>query len=231
MDFNQKTHNLVILNYNPGAGGKFLSLCLSLHPDFLPMQEIFLGKKMKKVCTQENSFLMVKSVLDLTMKHQTHIELGHGRELYGFDYNNDKQSQLELANDLFSRLTRQEKYFFFLTNHFTHLQNFKHFTNAKNIVIHNDEKILEARGITATEQPIPELDGSFLFDMSTAFDASYFYDQMKSLCVWLGIECLSQSRLEDLRARFVRNLKIPLNMKVKANWDEKGWFRGLAKNP
>ena len=230
MPFNQKTQNLVILNYKPGAGGKFLSLCLCLHPDFLPMQDLFLKKKMKKICSQEESFRMVKSVLDLSMKHQAHIELSHGKELYGFDYTNDKQSQEALANDLFSDLTNQGKYYFFLTNHFTHLKNFDHFINAKNIVLHNDAKILDIRGIKPNEQPTPELGGSFPFDMSTTFDPSSFYDQMESLSGWLDIECPSRDRLEGLRARFIRNLReIPMKMKNKSNYDGKGWFRGLAR--
>ena len=227
MDFNQKTHNLVILNYNPGAGGKFLSLCLSLHPDFLHMQDIFLRNKMEKTCDEEKNFLMSKSVLDLSMKHQTHIEFSHGRELYGFDYTDDRQSQLVLANELFSNLTRQDRYYFFLTNHFDQLQNFKHFSNAKHIVIHNDEKILETRGMTASKQPTPSIPGSFLFDMSTINDSSLFFDQMNSLCVWLDIVCPSQTRLEDLCSRFIRNLRIPIQ-KNQSDWDGKGWFRGLA---
>ena len=228
MDFNHKTHNLIILNYNPGSGGKFLSLCLSLHPYCLPMHDIFLRNKMEKTCDEEKNFLISKSVLDLSMKHKTHIEFSHGRDLYGFDHTDDRQSQQVMANKLFSNLTRQDRYFFFLTNHFDHLHNFEHFRNAKHIVIHNDEKILEMRGMTSSRLPTPSISGSFLFDMSTTRDPSLFFDQMSSLCVWLDIVCPSQLRLEDLRSRFIRNLQIPVQ-KMKSNWNKKGWFKGLAK--
>ena len=180
---------------------------------------------MEKHFLEEKNFRLSKSVLDLSHKHKTHIEFGSGFDLYGFDHNDNIKSQNEKANELFFCLTQQEKYFFFITAQFDKSHHFTHFVNAKNIILTNDEEILSIRGMSSYKKKTPVINQSFKFDISKIKNSLLFYKEINSLFKWLGLECPTRNRLNDLRLKFVRNLQVPIR-RPKPTWNGKGWFKG-----
>jgi len=232
MSFNQNTNNLVIINYRPGAGGKFLSGCLALSKDALHLQELYAKAKYFKKWSEELSFKASMSLLRLSEKHNVHIEYNHGESIYGFSYIDDYHSQLSKANNFFQELTNQKEYLFFLTNHFTSYKNFLHFKNSKNIIVTNDEEILKIRKRENTknnhiEKILKNFKDCFLFDMSTVKNDELFLHEIERLCSWLRIEIENKIFLSQLREQFVKNLKIKIikGAEIK-DWDTKGYYKG-----
>jgi hypothetical protein len=233
MDINFQTKNLIIIHFNPGAGGKFLSMCLALNENVLPLQPLYAKNKLLKHWSENKSFRATMSVLKLSEKTKTHLEFSHGVDLYGFSYIDDYSAQIKKSNKFFKDLTNQKKYFFFLTNHFTTIDIFTHFKKAKNIIIINDERLLKIRkkkGNTNFTKISKKFKDCFLFDISTVRNNELFYNEIKNLCGWLKLEIKNNSLLADLRKQFVKNLKINI-LKSNPEWDGKGYYRGLrAKN-
>ena len=233
MSFNQNTDNLVIINYRPGAGGKFLSGCLGLSKDALHLQELYAKSKYAKKWSEEISFKASMSLLRLSEKHNVHIEPSHGESIYGLSYIDDYHSQLSKANNFFKDLTNQKEYLFFLTNHFT--ENFLHFKNSKNIIVINDEEILKIRKIENTkdnniEKILKNFKDCFLFDMSTVKNDELFLHEVERLCSWLRIEIENKIFLSKMRDQFVKNLKInTIRMTAIKDWDTKGYYKGSLR--
>jgi hypothetical protein len=231
MSFNQNTSNLVIINYRPGAGGKFLSGCLSLSDKVLHLQEKYAETKYKKKWGEYQSFKASMSLLKLTYKHKIHIEFEHGETIYGFNYKDDLLSQLSKSNNFFKELTNQNEYIFFLTNHFMYFKNFLHFKNAKNIIIVNDEEILKIRkkeknrDVNIEKISKKNFKDYFLFDISALKSDKLFYKEIKRLCCWLKIEIKNINFLSQLRNQFIKNLQIELSFPDEKSWDTKGYYR------
>lgn len=233
MPFNQNTDNLVIINYRPGAGGKFLSACLGLSKDALHLQELYAKSKYGKKWSEELSFKASMSLLRLSEKHNIHIEPSHGESIYGLSYIDDYHSQLSKANNFFQELTNQKEYLFFLTNHFT--ENFLHFQNSKNVIVINDEEILKIRKIennkdNKIEKILKNFKDCFLFDMSTVKNDELFLHEIERLCSWLRIGIENKIFLSQLREQFVKNLKInTIRMTEIKDWDTKGYYKGSLR--
>jgi hypothetical protein len=229
MAFNQNTNNLVIINYRPGAGGKFLSGCLSLSDKVLHLQEKYAETKYLKKWNEEQSFKASMSLLKLSEKYNTHIEYSHGESLYGFNYKDDYNAQILKCNNLFKELSYQNNYFFFLTDHF--FQNFLHFKNAKIIILVNDEKILKIRKKEKNvdvnmEEILKNFKDYFLFDISTVKNEEFFLKEIERICSWLKIEIKNKKFLFLLRKQFIKNLKIKtIFPKEIKNWNNKGYYR------
>ena len=218
MKLNFQTKNLIILNYNIGSGGKFLSMCLALNEYVLPMHKLFLKNKIDKHWPESRSFRAYESWMKMSEKHGYHIEFSHGDEQYGFNLDDDRSSQIKKANERFIKLTNQKKYFFCLTNHYYAMPNYDHFVNARNIMIHNDESVRKMRNSFDPAQKfnskiIDDYKNHILFDISSVFDSESFFLEIKKTFEWLELKVPAYDLLDKLRERFVNNLKIPLKKK------------------
>jgi hypothetical protein len=234
MSFNEDTNNLIIINYNPGSGGKFLSGCLALSDKVLHLQEIYAKSKYIKKWKKDQSFKASMSLLKLSEKHGVHIEYEHGNNIYGFSYEDNYPSQLSKANNFFKELTNQNEYLFFLTNHFQS-KNFLHFKNAKNIIIINDEKLINIRKnpfkilkINAAEKA-KEFLNCFLFDISTIENDIFFLSEIERLSKWLKIEIQDKKLISILREHFMKNLILPVISLKDRNWNQKDYYKGSFK--
>jgi len=235
MSFNENTNNLIIINYNPGAGGKFLSGCLALSDKILHLQKLYAETKYIKKWSEDQSFKASTSLLRLSEKHGIHIEFEHGEIIYGFNYLDNHSSQILKANNFFKELTNQNEYLFFLTNHFD-CKNFLHFKNAKNIIIINDEKLINIRkkpdkkkrsGLINLEK---EFKNCFLFDISTIENDILFLSEIEKLCKWLKIKIQNKKLILILRNQFIKNLILPLtSLEDTKNWNQKGYYKGSYK--
>ena len=243
MSFNENTNNLIIINYNPGAGGKFLSSCLALSDKILPLQKLYAETKYIKKWSEEQSFKASMSLLRLSEKHGVHIEFEHGETIYGFNYLDNYSSQLSKANNFFKELTNQNEYFFFLTSHFDY-KNFLHFKNAKNIIIINDEKLINIRkksdkkkrsGLINLAKEFKnyfakESKNCFLFDISTIENNILFLSEIEKLCKWLKIKIQNKKLISILRKQFIKNLILPLpSLEDTKNWNQKGYYKGSLR--
>lgn len=230
MSFNEDTKNLIIINYRPGAGGKFLSNCLALSEKVLHLEEKYAKTKFKKNWGEYQSFKASTSCLRLSKKYQIHIEFEHGESIYGFNYNDDHNAQVLKCNNFFKELSYQNNYFFFLTDHFS--QNFIHFKNSRNIIIINDKNILRKRSDKENdevdlEEILPNLKNYFLFDISSVYDNNLFIREIEKVCAWLEIEIKNKNYLIELKEYFIKNLKIKMSsLQVKDNWDQQGFYKG-----
>jgi hypothetical protein len=234
MSFNENTNNLIIINYRPGAGGKFLSNCLALSEKVLHLEEKFAKTKFKKNWKEYQSFKASTSSLRLSKKYQIHIEFEHGQDIYGFNYEDNHNAQVSKCNNFFKELSYQNNYFFFLTDHFS--QNFIHFKNSKNIIMINDRDILKNRSYKIhddidLEKILPNLKNYFLFDISSVYDNNLFIKEIEKVCSWLEIEIKNKNYLSELREYFIKNLKIKMSSsKVSDHWDQQGFYRGSFNN-
>lgn len=243
MSFNKDTNNLIIINYRPGAGGKFLSGCLALSDKVLHLQKLYAETKYIKKWSEDQSFKASTSLLRLSEKHGIHIEFEHGEIIYGFNYLDNHSSQILKANNFFKELTNQNEYLFFLTNHFD-CKNFLHFKNAKNIIIINDEKLINIRnkpdkkkrsGLINLAKEFKnyfakESKNCFLFDISTIENNILFLSEIEKLCKWLKIKIQNKKLISILRKQFIKNLILPLiSLEDIKNWNQKGYYKGSLK--
>jgi hypothetical protein len=201
MEINFQTENLILIHYNPGAGGKFLSMCLSINESVLQLQPKYAENKVLNCWSEEKSFRANFAILKLSKKYQKHLEFSHGKDLYGFSYLDNHDSILKKSNRFFKELTWQKKYFFFLTFHFSYSPNFFHFKRSKNIIIINDEKLLKIRKYknknTNYKNLLQKFEHCFLFDISTIRNPSLFQNEIKNLCNWLKLEIKNHNLLQS----------------------------------
>ena len=139
MEINFNTDKLVILNYPAEAGGKFISLCLSLEKNFLHQHKTLAELKIKG---KINSFLISKSVLDNSKFKDTHFELGCVK-LSGFNSFYNKKEQINCANNFWKRITNQNQFYFCMVDPYG--DSWNHYPNAIHIVFKNYEWILTER--------------------------------------------------------------------------------------
>ena len=233
MFYNKNTDNLIILTYNPGAGGKFLLGCLALANDILHLEKIFAETKFKKGWTEQQSFRASMSFLRLSEKHNTHIEFDHGYQIYGFTCQDNQEVQENKSNDFFKQLSNQSNYKFVIPSHYTHHENLLHFQNAKNIVMVNDETIVNARTKIGNlyendiTKSLKNIQSPFQFDVTTFNDETLYAKELQRLCDWLGVKINDYKLIEIMRQKFIKNLSVPIpTIKDKATWGGRGYFRG-----
>ena len=233
MPINLNTTNLIIIHYRPGAGGKFIHSCLALHHKILHLHPLFAHNKLKKKWSERKSFKVAKTFLDLTRKHQTLIEFGHGKEIYGFQYDDDEKQIKESANNFFIDLTHQTKFYFCLTNH--EKNNYDIFVKAKNIFLTNDSIPMKKRSKYYLEQNQKSINyhknykNYFLFDMSTLENRLGFIKQVDQTVKWIGLKEIENKNLIDLlRISWLENFKISIQ-KPNIQWNGKGYYKGYSR--
>ena len=219
MEINFNTDKLVVLVFQGGAGGKFLSLCLNLNHNVLIQDERLAKIQMRmKDNTKFSHELALRS---FNKKHETSTHHEYGcMELAGFNSSdlddNRKLDQNLASNGLFKELTNQDKFFFFMVDH-TNFDLFKDYPNRKTIRLHNYKWILDDRGIEfkqrwAEENEVLQNQG-FWFDMGSTKDSGRFNDEISSASRYLGLAFDQAERLEILRRKFLQTLKIGFDNK------------------
>jgi hypothetical protein len=227
---NFNTNHVIIIHYRPGAGGKFIHGCLALNENILHLQPLFALNKLKKRWDEKKSFKITKTLLDLTKKHQTLIEFGHGKDVYGFQYDDNMEEIKNNANKFFQDLTNQTKFYFFLTNH--DKKNYDNFINAKNIFLMNDGIVMKKRKryyFTKEQNStnnFKNYKNYFLFDMSTIENEMEFIKEIDRTTEWLNLkEIKNKNLINTLRVRWLENFKIKIK-KRNPDWNQKGYYKG-----
>ncbi len=211
MEINFNTKNLLILNYSPLSGGKFISLCLGISEKVLHQSKDLAIAKMTERWTQNKSYNVSRGVLEKKKKTNAHHELGCF-QLSGFHGGYSLTEQQKQANDLWKELTNQSEYFFFMTDHFG--GQWTHYPNARHILFKNPEKILKLRNqhIKNKNYELLSNDKNYIeFDQETIFDSIDFYKEIYKVCNFLNIDEIDSVFIEDMRNLFLNTISIGFN--------------------
>jgi len=201
MEINYQTNHLIIINYPAGAGGKFISLCLSVAESVLH-QDYYLGKnKIKKKLDEIGSFNISSKVLNKSLKGQ-HFELGC-EQFAGFNVGSKKEQEY-LANDLCRHCTNQKEYFFCMMN-CDFINKWEDYLNSKHIILKNYAWILNQRNKKIPQDTdIKTFNNYVEFDMSSCQDKFSFLKSLNTVCDFLSIEIKNKNLLELLRLDFLK---------------------------
>ena len=214
MEINFNTDKLVVLVFQRGAGGKFLSLCLNLNHRVLIQDKKLARIQMRLQDNTKFSHELALRSFDKKYKTSKHHEYGCV-ELAGFHSGhlkaNKEFNQNSVATSLFKELTNQDRFFFFMVDHY-HLDLFKDYPNRKSIRLENYKWILDDRGIKFNQRWADEnkvmRDQEFWFDMSSIKDSGRFLKEINRASRYLGVDFDQSNMLEVLRTKFLQTYKI-----------------------
>lgn len=205
MEINYNTKKLVILNYQAGGGGKFISLCLALDKNVLHQDRYLAKKKMERIV---DSFAINKVILQKSTKKNNHFELGCF-QLAGFNANDNMKQQEIKANDLWKKLTNQDKYYFVMVDNGSN--RWGHYPNANHIILRNYDFILKGRNINL-EKPISfeQLDckKKISFDCESIKNKTSFKNEIFRLFDFLLLDEPCLDHIEEFRYYFLKTFKI-----------------------
>ena len=200
IDYN--THNLILINYPTGAGGRFISYCLSLHPRVLSLNN-------QESKTQQ--FDQHLQVLKHNATHSNHREI----------FEDDCPDTTQTPSDFFAAHTNQTDLFLIKTVQNVQLNT--QYPNAKNIVLCNTQQILQKRltepfadaGANVTlgearhswwQKHVDSIDQTVcLFDMSTVNNAQLFLAEIETAihyCIPDSTDKIDTQILEQYRTLF-----------------------------
>ena len=196
MEINRNTDKLIVLNYPPGAGGKFISLCLALSPRFLHQDQRLAKIKMRGLMTTERSFLIGKNVLTKSKRDNLnrHFELGC-TELSGFNGGRDRA-----ANKLWSDLTNQTQFYFCMMAHA--VNDYDHYPEAYHIIFKGYHWILEKRNKAISSINLEQnkkKEKIIYFDQTSIKDPVLFKKEIKHLYDFFGFDEPNWEHIEELR--------------------------------
>ena len=212
---NRKTDHLIVLNYPPKAGGKFISNCLSLHPSIVMQDRKLAESKIRaKNWNPNRDFQISKTFFDIKKKRNTHIEMGC-QNLAGFshyDLAENLDADEVLSNEFWHELTNQKNFFFFMVEHFKN-RSFKNYVNHKAIILKNFEWILDLRQRPDLKKI--QVDSGFSighnFDMNSIKNKNDFHNEIRKVFKFLGIDQQKtelSSYLENLRKKFLETVEM-----------------------
>ena len=214
MDINLDTDRLIIMNFPSGAGGKFISLALGLHPDILVQDEMMARLQMKEGASEMMGFDLAMKTFKKKRDTNKHFEWGC-MELANFnsdDLHDDATADERLCNDFWRELTNQNRFYFFMMDH-RPFNTYSKYVNRKTIRLINYEWIMKERNKT----PIKfkhDIDGdSIAFDMESIKEQSLFIDEIYKIFNFLGLEESIKTfdysiQLDTLRTSFLDTNKI-----------------------
>jgi len=207
MKINFNTKSLIILEYLPMAGGKFISLCLAISEKILHQHKMLANKKIQKKWTQLESFKVSKKVLEKKIFLQKHFELGC-TELAGFSFHVPVIQQESQANNFWKELTNQNEYKFFMVDH--HGKKWSHYPNSQHIIFKNYDKILKLRNSFYDNlYKFSTHDKNHIeFDLETIFDDINFYKEISKTCNFLNIKQINPTYIEEMRKLFLKTINI-----------------------
>ena len=207
MNINFNTNNIFLICYTPGAGGKFISLCLSLSEKFLPQHSELATKKINEKWDEYRSFENVMSVFETKEKLQKHHELGCIElGVYGIGSIEDREKNSSM---FWKQLTNQTEYNFCLVSESVR-SDWGEYPNSKKIILKNFEWILENRGIINNKKWIigETNNNEFIFDMNSIKNKDSFANEMINCCNFFSIVIKNIDLLELLRLKFLETYKI-----------------------
>lgn len=223
MKINFNTKNLIVLNYPRGAGGKFISLALALHPRVLIQQEKMARLMMRRDADESMGFNLAMKTFEKSEKTNSHFEFGC-EALSGFNSEKlvkDLTSDEKESNDLWKELTNQDKFYFFMVDHSTD-SLYSRYKNRKTIRLINYDWILKDRDIDkkanlpfvfdeGLDRNINEV--SIIFDMKSIKDTILFKNEVHNIFNFLELDITSvnNEQIEKLRERFMETFKSGFN--------------------
>ena len=215
MDINFNTDRLVVLNYPGGAGGKFISLALGLHPNILIQEQTMARLMMKQGADPMMGFKLAMKAFEKTEETNSHFEFGCS-QLSGFNagmLNQDNTADEKVCNDLWRELTNQDKFNFFMVDH-SNKNPYSRYTHRKNIRLINYDWIMKDRGIDKQDNLDHDVEGeSITFNMESIKENTSFVDEVYKIFKFLGLvaETGHPEQLNQLRERFIQTFKTGFN--------------------
>ena len=215
MDINFNTDRLVVLNYPGGAGGKFISLALGLHPNILIQEQTMARLMMKQGADPMMGFKLAMKAFEKTEETNSHFEFGCS-QLSGFNagmLNQDNMADEKVCNDLWRELTNQDKFNFFMVDH-SNKNPYSRYTHRKNIRLINYDWIMKDRGIDKQDNLDHDVEGeSITFNMESIKENTSFVDEVYKIFKFLGLvaETGHPEQLNQLRERFIQTFKTGFN--------------------
>tara|TARA_E500000331_G_scaffold356888_1_gene416647 strand:- start:1167 stop:1847 length:681 start_codon:yes stop_codon:yes gene_type:complete len=218
MEIDFTTRNLVIMHYPAGAGGKFIQMALALHPQILFQDEILAKTQMKRGLDGKKSFDIAMWTFNKKIKTGRHVELGCQR-LAGFNSNHlrdDMNADEKMCNDTWRKLTNQEEFIYFMTEHGNGNQ-YRKYANRKVIKLKNFEWIIQARRgrqeDTGFDATLTESPTSIHFDMETLRSRNKFESEIIKTLAFVGVRDIDQEAeyseyLDKLRMTFLNTFEI-----------------------
>lgn len=213
MHINYNTDRLVILNYPAGAGGKLISLCLALNPEFLHQDKTLAEARLAGRINETQSFQISKTVLN--KNKSTHFELGC-RQLAKFNASNKKEDQTKLANNLWKKLTNQTNFYFCMVDWSG--GKWSHYPNAQHIIFENYQWILKKRKKTIKKINFEHnLKGKNIvyIDQASIKDSEKFKKEIKKLFLFFKFNEPNWDYVESLRSTWLKTFTIGFNKKIK----------------
>ncbi len=221
MEINFLTEKLITIHYPRKAGGKFINMCLALHPNILFQHEKLAKMKMAGKQDLLRSFETVRWTFDKKIKTGDHIEFDNNA-LSGFNrihLDDDITADEKLCNQLWRELTNQQKFYFFMTDH-KDGSAFRRYTKRKILKLINYNWILELResenNETSFEDKLMPLSDPYTFDMSVVKESHLFLDEINKVFDYLDLHQLDNQNifakhLEELRTAFLKTCKIGMD--------------------
>ncbi len=223
MKINFNTKNLIVLNYPRGAGGKFISLALAVHPRVLIQEEKMARLMMRRGADKSMGFNLAMKTFEKSEKINSHFEFGC-EALSGFNAEHlvkDLTADEKVSNDLWKELTNQDKFYFFMVDHSTE-SFYSRYKNRKTIRLINYDWIMKDRRIDKKvnlpfvfEENLDRNlnDLSITFNMESIKDSILFVKEVNNILSFLGldVETDSTEQIEKLRKRFMETFKTGFN--------------------
>ena len=215
MDINFNTDRLVVLNYPLGAGGKFISLALGLHPNILVQEQTMARLMMKQGADPMMGFKLAMKTFEKTEETNSHFEFGCS-QLSGFNagmLRQDNTADEKACNDLWRELTNQDKFYFFMVDH-SNKNLYSRYTNRKTIRLINYNWIMKDRGMDKQDNLDQDIEGeSITFNMESIKENTSFADEVYKIFKFLGLvaETGHPEQLNQLRERFIQTFKTGFN--------------------
>jgi hypothetical protein len=215
-DFN--TENLIIFQYPPGAGGKFLMSCIGLSKGAVLQHEHFAKRQLNSNLSTDQKYHFLMYELRRSESSGTWSDLGQGcRHLAGvtIDYY-DKVSDSELNSEFSSviELLSFSGLKFALVAHTPYVckLGIKKWPKAKIVQLINHEifyqKMRPNRLHSVDQGPLNFPNDIFEWDHSIIFDQKKFLAQMQSLYNWLDLSDFDAKLISNFYNRYMEVLEI-----------------------
>jgi hypothetical protein len=215
------THLAVIVSYPTGAGGKFITNCLSFHPRFHPQSNVFLkdiesrishifsslddydGKEWNDLGMGCQQFFNVSSLRPDIFNH--HDVLNHRSEI--------KEASIKLLLPVISY-----GFYFFKTAHSITQEKFYSaiWPNSKKIVMDNCSTFINKRNNQVKGEwkvvdtiKLDDNDDAFVFDANCLLDWTGFKDEYKRLLAWFDEVPTDLDRLEIFYRKYMAAVILP----------------------
>lgn len=214
MDINFATDRLIVLDYPAGAGGKFISLALGLHPDILVQEQTMARRMIRDDASPHMGFNLAMKTFEKKNDTNKHFEFGCS-QLANFnasDLQDDATADERLCNNFWRELTNQHKFYFFMTDH-KGLNTYSNYVNRKTIRLINYEWVMKGRKKILFKFE-HDIDGdSISFDMGSIKEKALFINEIYKIFDFLGLGMSTKTveystQFDTLRTSFLDSYKI-----------------------